>query len=348
MIDVLQETEMNKYTVVYTDPTWALGKDGQVDPSLATIEREVFGKDVELRFGWAQNGRYCKTGSRYLSVLSGAHGLVISRCPINGEVLAAAGGQLKVVCRQGVGYDNLAPDLLRTHGIMGFNIPDYCIDEVASHTLALLLALERGLLAQHLTLSRGQFDVYAGGMPRRLQECTAGILGFGRIGRAVSARLRVFYTSVMACDPNVSGELMIAYGVEKVRFEDLLRRADAILLHCTLNETTLGIMDAVAFANMKRTPFIVNTARGALVDARALFEALEHHQVAGAGIDVFSPEDPNEDEWYARLVHHPRALVSSHRAYLSSQSELSQRRRAAEGILRVLTTGLPPPAGLLT
>lgn len=336
---------MKKYIVVYTDPSWALGKDGEVDPSLATIEREVFGNNTELRFGSAQNGRYCKTGPRFLSSLSDAHGLVISRCSVNEEVLAAAGAQLKVVCRQGVGYDNLAPDLLRAHGIIGFNIPDYCIDEVASHTLALLLALERGLVAQHLTLSRGRFDIYAGGIPRRLQECTAGIIGFGRIGRAVSARLRMFYKSIIACDPHVSGELMIAYGVEKVIFGDLLARADAVLLHCTLNETTIRMLDKSAFGRMKRTPFLINTARGALVDARSLFEALDRGQIAGAGIDVFSPEDPNEDQWYSRVVRHPKVLVSSHRAYLSVQAEASQRRRAAEGILHVLQTGLPPSSG---
>ncbi len=335
-----------KYTVVYTDPSWALGTDGRVDPSRATIEQEVLSDGVELRFGSADNGRYSTSGPKFESVLAGADGLVISRCSINEQVLAAAGAKLKVVCRQGVGFDNLAPDLLRTHGIIGFNIPDYCIDEVTTHTLALLLSLERGLMTQHLTLSHGRFDVYAGGVPRRLQDCTAGIVGFGRIGRAVAARLRMFYKNVIACDPNVSSELMLAYGVEKVSFERLLELADVVLLHCTLNETTKSIINKVALARMQPTTLLINTARGALIDARALFEALERGEIAGVGLDVFSPEDPHDDVWYERVVCHPDSLVTSHRAYLSHQSEICQRRRAAEGIRYVLQTGRPPISDL--
>jgi phosphoglycerate dehydrogenase-like enzyme len=339
---------MQKYTVVYTDPGWALGLDGRVDPALASIEQQVLGTGIELRFGAAKNGQYIRSGPQFLSVLAGADALVIARCCINEEVLAATGTKLKVVCRQGVGFDNLAPDLLKAHGIIGLNIPDYCVDEVATHTLALLLALERGLITQHLTLTRGQFDTYAGGIPRRLQEYTAGVIGFGRIGRAVAARLRMFYKNVIACDPNVSSDLMIAHGVEKVDFENLLGLADAILLHCPLDNTTQKIVDAGALARMKPTALLINAARGGLIDPRALLEALEGKQIAGAGIDVFSPEDPHENEWYGRVVRHPNVVVTSHRAYLSRESEISQRHRAAEGILQVLETGRPPSTGLLT
>jgi D-3-phosphoglycerate dehydrogenase / 2-oxoglutarate reductase len=339
---------MPRYTVVYTDPGWALTSDGHVDRELATIEREVLGDDVELRFGPTADGKYRNSGPEFRSVLGGAHALVISRCCITEEVLAAAGDKLKVVCRQGVGFDNLAPDLLKRAGIVGFNIPDYCVDEVAAHTLALLLALERGLLKQHQTLSTGRFDPYAGGIPRRLHDHTAGIIGFGRIGRAVASRLKMFYSDVLACDPYVSSDLMSAHGIQKVELENLLLRTDVVLLHCPLNPETNQMMNAAAFAHMKPSALLINTARGGLVEPRALLEALDSNGIAGAGIDVFSPENPHDDEFCAQIVRHRNVIVSSHRAYLSRESEFTQRRRSAEGIKQVLESGRPPITGLLT
>jgi len=339
---------MPRYTVVYIDPRWALTPEGRVDRELATIERQVLGDDFELRFGPTVDGEYTNSGVEFRSVLGGAHALVISRCCITEEVLAVAGDKLKVVCRQGVGFDNLAPDLLKRAGIIGFNIPDYFVDEVAAHTLALLLALERGLLKQHQTLSGGRFDPYAGGIPRRLHDHTAGVIGFGRIGRAVALRLKIFYRDVLACDPYISSDLMSAHGIEKVELENLLLRTDVVLLHCPLNAETNQMMNAAAFAHMKPSTLLINAARGGLVEPRALLDALDSNCIAGAGIDVFSPENPHQDEFWARVVRHCNVIVSSHRAYLSRESEFNQRRRAAEGIKQVLESGRPPITGLLT
>jgi len=339
---------MAKYTVVYTDPSWAVGPEGCVDPALATIERSVLGEDFELRFGPAENGRYCTNGPELRAILSNADAIVISRCPMTEDLLAAAGAKVKVVCRQGVGFDNLHLDLLRSRRIIAFNIPDYCVDEVATHAICMLLALERRLLEQHLTVSSGGFNVYAGGIPRRLKLCTAGIIGFGRIGRAVAERLRVFYKTVIACDPYISGDVMTAHGIEKVDFTELLSLADAVLLHCHLNRETVGMIDHTALARFKPTTWLVNVSRGALVDSKALWAALEQGRIAGAGIDVFCPEDPHQDEWYRQIVRHPNVLATSHRAYLSHEAEAVQRRRAAEGIRHVLVTGHAPLIGTLT
>ncbi|MDR3637957.1 MAG: C-terminal binding protein [Isosphaeraceae bacterium] len=339
---------MSQSTVVYTDLPWLIGEDGRVDPSLATIERGVFGDGFRLRFTPADGGRHHLEGRPFRDAVNGADALVIYRCRVTEELLDVAGPTLKVVARQGVGFDNVAPELLESRGIVGFNIPDYCVDEVVTHTLALLLALERGVVPQHLGLSRGKFDIYAGGTPRRLRNHTAGIIGFGCIGRAVSMRLRLFYGQVIAYDPYVAGDLMDAYGVKKVDRESLLAHSDAVLLHCLLNDETAGMLDARAFAAMKPTALLTNTARGGLVDAHALCDALSRGQIAGAGIDVFSPENPHDNEWTAKLVTLPNVVVSSHRAFLSAESQESQRRRTAEGVRRVLETGLPPATGHLT
>jgi phosphoglycerate dehydrogenase-like enzyme len=334
--------------VTYVDPPWAFGPAGEVDPSRAVYEREVFGDAVELRLGPAVGRRYVQEGEGFLAAVRGADALVIHRCFMTRDLLAAAGGSVKVVGRLGVGFDNLNPDLLRENGIIGFNIPDYCIDEVTNHALALLLALERRIIPQHQSLAGGRFDIYVGGTPRRLREHTAGVLGFGRIGRVVATRLRLFYDRVLACDPYVTADLMEAYGARKVGFEELLEQADAVLLHCLLSEETEGILDAAAFSRMRPGAVLVNTARGALIEPRALYEALASGRLAGAGLDVFAPEDPHRDEWYGRVVQHPNVVVTSHRAYLSREAEASQRRRTAQGILDALRTGRPPASGHLT
>src|SRR4028118_969015 len=220
--------------VTYVDPPWAFDPEGEVDPSWAVYEREIFGEVIELRLGPAVGRRYVQEGEGFLGAVSGADALVVHRCFVTPELLDAVGDNLKVVGRLGVGFDNLNPELLKTRGIIGFNIPDYCIDEVATHALALLLALERGIIPQHETLAGGRFDIYAGGMPRRLRERTAGIIGFGRIGRVVAARLRLFYDRVVAYDPYVSSDLIAAHGARKGGLEDLLAEADAVALHWSL------------------------------------------------------------------------------------------------------------------
>jgi phosphoglycerate dehydrogenase-like enzyme len=219
---------------------------------------------------------------------------------------------------------------------------------VAAHTLALLLALERGVVAQHNRLAGGDFNIYVGGIPRRLRSCTAGILGLGRIGRAVAARLRMFYGRVIAFDPYVAADLMDAHGVDKVDFARLLAESDALTLHCPLSDETRRILNADAFARMKTGALVINAARGDLIDPQALLEALTGGPLAGAGIDVFFPEDPHRDRWYAQVVRMPNVVVTSHRAFLSRESEISQRRRAAESVRRALETGCPPHVGLLT
>src|ERR1051326_2890470 len=320
--------------VVYMDAPWSVTAAGAVDGNRATIERRVFGDRVTVRFGIGIRRDY--SDGALAELVHGADAIVIHRYLVTPELLDAAGPRLRVVARQGVGIDNLRPALLRDRGIIGFNVPDYCIDEVATHTVALALALERHIVTQHQLLTGGRFDIYGGGIPRRLQRCCAGVLGFGRIGRVVAARLRQFYGRLLACDPYVSSDLIESYGVHKVDFDTLLKQSDIILLHCLLNEETSRIMDSHALSKMKRDALLVNAARGGLVDAKALHEALSRGLLGGAALDVFVPEDPNESEWYRATLARENVIVTSHRAFLSRESEDSQPRRIAEGIRHVL------------
>ncbi|WP_218952254.1 C-terminal binding protein [Amycolatopsis anabasis] len=338
---------MTAPVVLYTDPPWAL-HNGSADPSTATIEDEVFGSAVRLRLGEVADGRYVTAGDAVREAVRGVSALAVYRCRVTPELLDAAGPGLRVVARQGVGTDNLDIPALRERGIHAFHVPDYCVDEVATHTLALLLALERRIIPQHNGLSGGRFDIYAGGVPRRLRRRTAGIVGFGRIGKAVAQRLRVFYREVLTYDPYLHPDLVEGYGVRAVGFEELLATADVVTLHCPLTDETRRIVDRTALARMKPGALVVNAARGALVDPEPLFHALSEGRLGGAALDVFSPENPHEDPWFAKVAGLGNVVVTSHRAFLSAESEASSRRRVAEGVRQVLETGKPTLFGSLT
>jgi D-3-phosphoglycerate dehydrogenase len=338
---------MRKFKVLFTDPPWALDATGTVDVSRAELEQGILGRDVELCFAQARARTYEHDSARFLSLLAAADALVICRFQIAQRAIEAA-RNLKVVARQGVGFDNLNPDLLQQHGIVGFNIPDYCISEVVAHTIALLLACERQLVPQHNALAGGAFNVHAGGVPRRLSERRAGIIGFGRIGRAVSHHLRAFYGEVAAYDPYVSRDMMAAYGVRKVELAPLLRDSDVLTLHCALNQETRHLIGESAISQMKHGALVINAARGALIEAQALHDALCDGRLRGAGLDVFFPENPWQDPWWSRVVGLPNVVATSHRAFLSEEAEESQRRRAVEGVRGVLKEGIAPREGLLT
>ncbi len=274
-----------KPIVVYTDPFWALA-NGEVNPGLATIERETFGDKVDLRFGVVENGVYVKSGDRF---------------------------------------------------------------EVSTHTMALVLALERHVCLQNDHLKKGHWDIYGGGYPRRLQGLTVGIVGLGRIGKATARKIQNFYGRVIGYDPYVHGDQMIGYGVAKRHtLPDLLHEADVVILHCLLTDETKNLVGASFLDDMKDDALLVNTARGGLVEPKAVHDALAGGRIGGYASDVFTPEDPNDHEWNSRLLPFENVIVTSHRAFLSAESEHSQRRRVAEEILYVLETGRPPRWGSLT
>lgn len=329
--------------VLYTDPAWLI-RDGRPDLHLAGIERAAL-SGVDLRFGPHDGHRYDNGGPALHAAATGIQVLVVYRCQVTPELLDAAGPALQAVVRQGVGVDNLNVELLAERGIAAYNIPDYCVAEVAAHTAAFALALERRLIPQHLGLTGGTFDIYAGGMPRRLSDHTLGIVGFGRIGRAVARQLGPFYGQTLVFDPFLGPDLAEGYGARAVpTLTALLSGSDLVTLHCPLDETTDGMLGQAAFTAMRPGAYLVNAARGRLVDPDALAAALTDGRIAGAALDVFSPENPHTDPRWKPVLEHPRVLVTSHRAFLSTQAETSSRRRVAQ-IVRDVLDGTPVQVG---
>ncbi|RDI65542.1 C-terminal binding protein [Nocardia pseudobrasiliensis] len=334
--------------VVYTDPAWALNERGQPDLALADIERAAFGEGIELRLGLF-DGRYILRGTDFHEHVRGADALVVYRCQVTRELLDALGPGCRVIARSGVGIDNLNAPLLAEAGIMSFNVPDYCVDEVSTHTLALLLALERRVCTQDRLVKTRQWNIHAGGVPRRVGTRTAGIVGFGRIGRATARKLQAFYQRVIAYDPYVSADLMAGYGVTAAMdLAELFGAADAVVIHAALTPESDRLVDAAALAAARPDAFLVNTARGRLVDPAAVLAALEAGRLGGFASDVFTPEDPNDDPTARKLLTRDDVVVSAHRAFLSVESERSSRRRIAEGVAGVLAGGPPPAEGRVT
>lgn len=332
--------------VAYTDPAWALTGGGELDPARAGIEREIFGGGIDLGLGVRRDGRFVLSGPDFERYVSGADALVIYRCQVTQDLLEAAGPGCKVIARSGVGLDNLNAALLRSAGVWGFHIPDYCGDEVTTHALALALALERGVCVQDQLIKSGRWNIHAGWLPRRTSGLTAGIVGFGRIGRASCHKLRSCYGTVLAYDPYVPADVMASHGVgPRPDLASLLADCDLVVLHAELTAQTRHMVDAAALEHCRDGMLLVNVARGGLVDVAAVADALEAGRLAGFASDVFSPEDPGDDENGRRLLKLPNVIVSAHRAFLSEQSEESLRRRVAQGVAHVLATGTPPPQG---
>jgi phosphoglycerate dehydrogenase-like enzyme len=333
--------------IVYTDPPWLIDGVRLRCERFNEVER-VHLQHASIDAGVFESSRFRFTGERFTQLISGATVLVIYRCEVSRELLTAAGPALRAVIRQGVGFDNLNISLLNEFGIAGYNVPDYCVDEVSTHTTALALALERGLIEQHASLTAGHFDIYAGGTPRRTIRCTLGIVGFGRIGRAVARRLSPHYHRTIVYDPYLSVDQIEGYGATAAKsLQALLGEADIVTLHCPLSAETTNLINVDTLSYIKTGALLVNAARGKLIEPKALAAALRDGRVAGAAIDVFSPENPWDSDDWSQVLRLPRVITTCHRAFFSADAERSVRSRVAL-LIGELLDGRTPRDGLLT
>jgi D-3-phosphoglycerate dehydrogenase len=244
---------------------------------------------------------------------------------------------LEVVARPAVGVENVDVDAARAAGTTVVHVPDYCVEEVAAHALALCLACLRSLPTYDRRLRAGEWDWTVGRPVRRLSTLTLGLVGFGSVGRAVADRAAAFGMDLLAHDPYVSADEMAEAGVERVGFETLLDRADAVSIHAPLTDETEGLFDADALARLDDEAVLVNTARGAIVDEDALHEALTTGGLGAAGLDVF-PVEPRTD---SPLFDLDSVVVSPHVAWYSEDASEEVKRRVAAEVVRVLRGDSP-------
>lgn len=242
--------------------------------------------------------------------------------------------RLKGVIRAGVGYNNVDLDAAAARGIVVCNVPDYGTEEVADHSIAMLLAIARQLRPGDEAIRNGVWDFRTIIEAPRLRGKTLGLVGCGRIGTATALRAKAFGLDVAFYDPWAAPGYDKAIGIRRVdRLEDLLRSSHYVSLHCYLDASTHHLINAETLAMMPRGSILVNTARGGVVDGNALVEALDSGHLLGAGIDVVEREPLDDD----RLRHHPRVILSPHSAFYSREGFIELRRKTAEEVRRLLT-----------
>lgn len=274
-----------------------------------------------------------------LAALSDAHAVLVrSATKIDAEAIAAA-PVLKVVARAGVGLDNVDIKAATTAGVMVVNAPTSNIISAAELTVGHILSLARHIPVAHASLAAGAWkrSSYTG---VELYEKTVGIIGLGRIGALITQRLQAFGVTVIAYDPYVTTARAQQLGVELVSLEDLLRRADFTTIHMPRTPETLGMISDAQFALMKPTAFVVNVARGGLIDEDALHRALTSNTIAGAGLDVFVAEPPKDSP----LLALPNVVMTPHLGASTDEAQEKAGVSVAKSVRLALGGELVPDA----
>jgi D-3-phosphoglycerate dehydrogenase len=309
---------MPKFRAFYTDYPWA---DAEVERSiLAEADCELLVSPDNKEAALAE-------------LAPGCDAILTCWAPVTARVIDAA-DRCRHIARTGIGLDNIDVAHATGRGILVTNVPDYCLREVAEHTIALILVLGRKIGHYHLATKQGRYDLVAGLPVERIEGRTLGLVGLGQIGRLVAGKaaalgLRVIGTNRSQQTPP---------GVEWRPLDQLLAESDFVSLQLPLSPATRHVINGQTLALMKPAAYLVNTSRGGLVDADALAEALAAGRLAGAGLDVQEPEPPNlaQPPW-----NDPRVIVTPHVAFYSSEATHDLRTRVARQVVAYLRHETP-------
>lgn len=266
-----------------------------------------------------------------------ANAVLVCYAAITPAVIAAAAvGGCRIFSRYGVGYDNIAVPEATRAGIIVTQVPDYCLDEVADHTVALLLAAARGVVPAARAVEKDLWEFPTSGI-NRLRGRRLALVGVGRIGRRVAERAQAFGLEVVGYDPYLK-EWDVPGLSRAETIEEALAEADFVSLHAPLTRENRHLIDESTIATMRRAPVLVNTSRGGLVNLDAIVAALDAGTLGGAVLDVTELEPLPEGH---PLRSHPRAIVTPHMAYYSAEAQHELQHRAASEVARSLR-GEPP------
>ena len=298
----------------------------------AEIERKIIAAaggdliDAES-LSWAEALKLCEN----------AEAIMLRRGEVTAEVIQGF-RRCKILLRYGVGVDNIDLHAATEANIMVGHVPDYGMDEVSTHAIALLLACVRRVVGTHKKMEGGAWDVHRHEPIWRMAGRTLGLVGFGQIGQTVARKLTGWGLRLLASDPFADPAHAAARAVQLMDFDVLCREADFISLHCPLLSETRHLINARALNLMKPGAILINTARGPVVDTPALLAALDSGRVAQAGLDVFEEEPLPAD---SRVRRHPKIICTDHVAWYSEEAQAQLQRSAAEEVVRVCTGGLP-------
>ncbi len=304
---------MPRFRALYTDYPWAD----------ASVEREILA-EAECELVASPDNKE----ATLIELAPGMDAILTCWAPVTARVIDAA-DRCRHIARTGIGLDNINVARATERGMLVTNVPDYCLREVAEHTLALLFALGRKAAAYHLATKRGEYSLVAGLPVERIEGKTLGLVGLGQIGALVAAKaaalgLRVIGTNRSRRTPP---------GVAWRSLDELLAESDYVSLQIPLSPETRQMINRQTLARMKPSAYLINTSRGGLVDHAALAEALAASRLAGAALDVQDPEPPDlsQPPW-----NDPRVIVTPHVAFYSSEATAELRTRVARQVVAFL------------
>lgn len=295
------------------------------DHGTVEVEKKVF---EEAGFDWELLD--CETEDEVIENCTGAAGILSQYASIKARAIASL-PELKVLSRYGVGVDNLDLEAASRAGVAVCNVPDYCQDDVSTHAFTLLLDLVRKVTRLAVDTASGGWDFRLAGSVPRTEGKTLGLLGFGAIGRIVARKALGFNMKVLAYDPYVKSTEM---DVRLVGLDELLRDSDFVSLHAPLTPETEKIVNAESLSKMKDGAYLVNTSRGALVDEKALADALKSGKLGGAGLDVLTQEPPEKEN---PLLGLDNIVITPHSSFFSDESFKELKEKAARNMVEVLT-----------
>ncbi len=266
-----------------------------------------------------------------------ADGILVRRLTVTAGMIAQF-KRCRIIVRYGVGTDNIDMDAATNAGIIVGNVPDYCIDEVSSHAIGMLVDCVRGISWTHENLSRGGWDATRAEPVLRMSGRSLGIVGLGQIGSAVARKMGAWGIRILAADPYLEEEHARSLGVERATLDTVCSEADYLTLHLPLLPETHHLIGAKQFGRMKKGCILVNTSRGPVVDTEALIRALSRRRPARAALDVFE-EEPLAVS--SPLRGHPGVLLTDHMAWHSEESQVQLQTSAARSLATACTGGLP-------
>ena len=276
----------------------------------------------------------CKTEEDVIAVASDADGIINQYAPITRRVIESL-KRCKVVARYGVGVDNIDVKAATENNIIVANVPDYCLDEVSTHALGLILACARKIIFLDRKVRERTWDFKIAKPLFRTQGKILGLFGLGRIARMVAQKASGFGFRIIAYDPYVS---KVDGGIKLVKFSQLLSDSDFVSIHVPLTAETRHSFGENELKAMKKTAYLINTSRGPIVDEKALYVALKEKWIAGAALDVMEKEPP---DWENLLLKLDNLIITPHISFYSEESYVELKTKVAESVRSVLKGELP-------
>jgi len=276
----------------------------------------------------------CNTEDEVIEAAKDADGIITQYAPITRRVIESL-KTCKVIARYGVGVDNIDVEAATEYKIIVANVPDYCVDEVSTHAIALMLACARGITLLDRKIRDKKWDFTLAKPLFRTQGKTLGIFGLGRIGKMVARKALGFDFKIIAYDPYVSKANL---GVKLVELSQLLADSDFISIHAPLTVETRHSFAKNELKAMKKTAYLINTARGSIVDEKALYEALSKKWISGAALDVMEKEPP---DWNSSLLQLDNLIITPHISFYSEKSYVELKTKVAQAVLSVLKGEIP-------